>query len=74
MFAILREHLPYIAHGMHVFIGVFKIVREQSVAKAVEIRVYTRAPDMSHRSSLDPSAIHRIPAFTSAADQYAKVI
>lgn len=33
-----REHLSYIAHGMHVFIGVFKIVREQSVAKSVEIR------------------------------------
>lgn len=46
----LREHLSYIARGMHVFIGVFKIVREQSVAKTVEIRANTRARDMSHCS------------------------
>lgn len=44
-----KEHLSYIARGMHVFIGVFKIVREQSVAKTVEIRANTRARDMSHR-------------------------
>lgn len=40
----------YRAQHAHVFIGIFKIVREQSVAKTVEIRENTRAGDMSHRS------------------------
>lgn len=63
----LREHLSYIAHGMHVFIDVFKIVREQSVAKSVEIQANTHARDMSHRFPLGPFVFLQdiIPAFPS---------
>jgi len=44
---------------MHVFIGIFKIVRKQSVAKTAEIQANTHARDISHRFPLGPLSARR---------------